>query len=343
MQCQWRNVGSLAMTLCRHGRAPTDMGRMAHCCHAPTLRCVHDGSRRAIVAAFLANLAIALAKFIGFLVTGAASMLAEAIHSAADTGNQGLLFLGGRQAQKSATDKHQFGHGRERYFWAFVVSLMLFSLGGVFALFEGEEKLRHPHQLESAWWAIGILAVAVVLEALSLRTAVRESRHARERGQSWWQFIRQAKIPELPVVLLEDVGALLGLAFALAGVVAAEITGNARFDAVGSLAIGVLLVSIASILAVEMKSLLIGESASPRRQAAIESAIAASPQIRQLIHIRTEHLGPDELLVAAKVAMDPALTLPEVARAIDETEVLIRAAVPAAKLIYLEPDCLRPT
>jgi cation diffusion facilitator family transporter len=303
---------------------------------------VHEGSRRAIAAAFLANLGIALAKFVGFLITGAASMLAEAIHSAADTANQGLLFLGGRKSEKAASAKHQFGHGRERYFWAFIVSLMLFSLGGLFALFEGEEKLRHPHELESAWWAIGILGIAVVLESLSLRTAVRESQHAREPGQSWWAFIRHAKIPELPVVLLEDIGALLGLTFALVGVALAEATGNARFDALGSLAIGLLLVTIASILVVEMKSLLIGEAASPRQQQAIEAAITSSPPIRRLIHIRTEHLGPDELLVAAKVAMDPALTFAEVASAIDETEVLIRGAVPEAKLIYLEPDCFRP-
>jgi cation diffusion facilitator family transporter len=303
---------------------------------------VHEGSRRAIAAAFLANLGIAVAKLVGFAITGASSLLAESIHSLADTGNQGLLFLGGRRAERGPSEKHQFGHARERYFWAFVVALMLFSLGGLFALFEGEEKLRHPHTLQSAWWAVGILGVAVVLESLSLRTARREALQLREPEQSWWAFIRAAKIPELPVVLLEDVGALLGLVLALAGVVLAEITGNPRFDALGSLAIGMLLVSIASVLAIEMKSLLIGEAASPREAKAIEDAITGSPPVRQLIHMRTEHLGPDELLVAAKVDFDPTLSFPELARAIDETEARIRAAVPAAKLVYIEPDCARP-
>ncbi|MEY2568600.1 MAG: hypothetical protein QOE35_3129 [Actinomycetota bacterium] len=302
---------------------------------------MHEGSRRAIIAAFLANLGIAIAKFVGFFVTGAASMLAEAIHSMADTANQGLLFLGGRRSERGPTAKHQFGHGRERYFWAFVVSLMLFSVGGLFALFEGEEKLRHPHTVESAWWAIGILSFAVLLESFSLRTAVQEASKSRDPDESWWRFIRHAKVPELPVVLLEDVGALVGLAFALVGVVVAEVTGNGRFDAIGSLAIGVLLVAIASVLAIEMKSLLIGEAASPRRTKAIEEAITGSPAVRQLIHMRTEHLGPDELLVAAKVEFDRSLTFEALARAIDETEARIRSAVPSVQLIYIEPDYVR--
>ncbi|MEY2476420.1 MAG: hypothetical protein QOG87_1735 [Actinomycetota bacterium] len=302
---------------------------------------MHEGSRKAIAAAFFANLGIAVAKFVGFFVTGAASMLAEAIHSVADTGNQGLLFLGGKRARQRPTEEHPFGYGRERYFWSFVVSMMLFSLGGLFALFEGEEKLRHPHELTSAWWAVGILVFAVALEAFSLRTAYREASHVREPGQTWWQFIRQAKIPELPVVLLEDVGALLGLTFALVGIALAEITGNARFDAAGSLAIGVLLVAIASVLAVEMKSFLIGEAASPQQRRAIESALASAPAVRRVIHVRTEHLGPDELLVGAKVELDHTLAMPEVARAIDEAEAAVRAAVASATVIYLEPDVYR--
>jgi cation diffusion facilitator family transporter len=302
---------------------------------------MHEGSRKAIAAAFFANLGIAIAKFVGFFVTGAASMLAEAIHSVADTGNQGLLFLGGKRARRRPTEEHPFGYGRERYFWSFVVSMMLFSLGGLFALFEGEEKLRHPHEVTSAWWAVGILGFAVALEAFSLRTAYREASHVREAGQTWWQFIRQAKIPELPVVLLEDVGALLGLTFALAGIALAEITGNARFDAAGSLAIGVLLVAIASVLAVEMKSFLIGEAASPTQRRAIRDALAAAPSVRRVIHVRTEHLGPDELLVGAKVELDHALAMPDVARAIDEAEAAVRAVVPSATVIYLEPDVYR--
>jgi cation diffusion facilitator family transporter len=302
---------------------------------------MHEGSRKAIAAAFLANLGIAIAKFVGFFVTGAASMLAEAIHSVADTGNQGLLFLGGKRATKTPSEDHPFGFGRERYFWSFVVSVMLFSLGGLFALFEGEEKLRHPHELESAWWAIGILSLAVLLEGFSLRTAHREASHVRDAGQSWWRFIREAKIPELPVVLLEDVGALLGLAFALAGVVLAEVTGNARFDAAGSLAIGVLLVVLATVLAVEMKSFLIGEAASPEQRKAIRSALEGSPPVRRVIHMRTEHLGPDEILVGAKVEFDHDLSFAEVAQAIDDAEAAVRAVVPAATVIYVEPDVAR--
>ena len=302
---------------------------------------MHEGSRKAIAAAFIANLGIAIAKFVGFFVTGAASMLAEAIHSVADTGNQGLLFLGGKRATRTPTEEHPFGYGRERYFWSFVVSVMLFSMGGLFALYEGEEKLRRPHELESAWWAIGILSFAVVLEAFSLRTAYREASHVKQPDQTWWQFIRQAKIPELPVVLLEDVGALLGLTFALVGVTLAEITGNPRWDAVGSLAIGVLLVVLASVLAVEMKSFLIGEAASPAQRAAIRSALEGSPPVRRVIHMRTEHLGPDEILVGAKVEFDHGLSFPEVAGAIDAAEAAVRAAVPEATVIYVEPDLAR--
>jgi len=298
------------------------------------------GSRRAIIAAFSANLGIAVIKFVGFLFTGAASMLAEAVHSVADTSNQGLLLLGERKARRRPTPEHPFGFGTERYFWAFVVALVIFTIGSLFALFEGEEKLRHPHQLESAGWAVAILALAIVFESFSLRTAVRESRHVMG-DESWWAFIRRAKVPELPVVLLEDVGALIGLAFALAGVGLAELTGNARFDAAGSIAIGLLLGAIAMILVVEMKSLLIGEAASPVVTATIARTIESAPHVRRLIHMRTQHLGPDELLVGAKLEFDPDLTMAELASVIDAVEAAVRATVPAARVIYIEPDMTR--
>jgi len=298
------------------------------------------GSRRAIIAAFSANLGIAVIKFVGFLFTGAASMLAEAVHSVADTSNQGLLLLGERKARRRPTPEHPFGFGTERYFWAFVVALVIFTIGSLFALFEGEEKLRHPHQLESAGWAVAILALAIVFESFSLRTAVRESRQVMG-DESWWAFIRRAKVPELPVVLLEDVGALIGLAFALAGVGLAELTGNARFDAAGSIAIGLLLGAIAMILVVEMKSLLIGEAASPVVTATIARTIESAPHVRRLIHMRTQHLGPDELLVGAKLEFDPDLTVAELAAVIDDVEAAVRAAVPAARVIYVEPDMTR--
>jgi cation diffusion facilitator family transporter len=297
----------------------------------------HGGSTRAIAAAFLANLGIALAKFVAFAVTGAASMMAEAVHSVADTGNQGLLFLGGRRARKPATGQHPFGFGRERFFWSFVVAVVLFTGGGLFALLEGVEKLRHPHELESPIWAVGTLAVAIVLEALSLRTAVRESREAKG-DLPWSKFIRHAKVPELPVVLLEDTGALLGLAFALVGVGLAEVTGNPRFDALGSVAIGILLALIAYVLAMEMKSLLIGEAADPAVQRRICEALEGSAGILRVIHLRTEHLGPDDLLVVAKIAVDGAAPSADTAALIDRAEAAVRAQVPEARLMFLEPD-----
>ena len=299
-----------------------------------------SGSRRAIIAAFLANLGIAVAKFAGYAFTGAASMLAEAVHSVADTSNQGLLLLGSARSRRRPTSRHPFGYGRERYFWAFVVALVIFTLGSMFALYEGEEKLRHPHELESTEWAIGILVVAMVLESYSMRTAIRESKEARG-DQSWWAFIRHAKIPELPIILLEDLGALLGLGFALIGILLAHWTGDSRWDAAGSLAIGVLLGVIAVVLIIEMKSLLIGEAASPAKRNAIREAIEAQPCVRRLIHMRTEHVGPEDILVAAKVEFESGLDVTEVARQIDEVEAAVRAVVPSARLIFIEPDVFR--
>lgn len=298
---------------------------------------MEEGSQRAIVAAFLANLGIAAAKFVGFAFTGAASMLAEAVHSVADSSNQGLLLLGRSRARRPPTPEHPFGYGRERFFWAFVVALVIFSVGSLFALFEGIEKLRTPHELESVRWAVGILVVALVLETLSLRTAVRESRHFKG-GASWWKFIRRAKVPELPVVLLEDLGALVGLSLALVGVVLAALTHNPRFDAAGSLGIGILLGAIAVTLVVEMKSLLIGESASAEQRGAIRAAIEQHPSVRRVIHMRTEHLGPEQLLVGVKVELDAGLDVTGVAAAINGVEAAVRSAVPEARVMYVEPD-----
>ncbi|MEJ5253952.1 MAG: cation diffusion facilitator family transporter [Acidimicrobiales bacterium] len=299
-----------------------------------------SGDRRAIVAALLANLGIALAKFLGFLATRASSMLAESIHSLADSGNQALLLLGGARARRPADEEHHFGYGRERYFWSFIVAQVLFLLGGMFSLYEGIEKLRHPHELESPGWAIGILAVAVVLESLSFRTAIRESRPLKHDA-SWAEFIRRSKSPELPVVLLEDLGALVGLVLALVAVSLAAITGSSMWDGIGTVCIGALLLMIAVVLAIEMKSLLIGEAASDRDEAAMRAAIERHPSVRSLISLRTQHLSPDELLVAAKVEFDGTLTMRELADAIDEVEADIRRAVPAARRLFVEPDIRR--
>jgi cation diffusion facilitator family transporter len=295
-----------------------------------------EGTRRAIIAAFLANLGIAISKFFAFVVTGSASMLAEAIHSVADTGNQGLLFLGGKRSRKAPTDEHPFGFGTERYFWAFIVALVLFTLGSLFALYEGVHKLIDPKALDSPIWAFGVLGIAIVLEGLSLRTAHREADPSRQ-GRTWWRFIRTTKSPELPVVLLEDVGALIGLMFALVGISLAEITGNPRWDAMGSIAIGLLLGVIALVLAVEMKSLLIGEAVAPAVERRIRAAILDGNEVTRIIHLRTLHLGPDDVLLAAKLEFS-CTTIPALADAIDTVEARVRTSAPTTRLIYIEPD-----
>jgi cation diffusion facilitator family transporter len=276
----------------------------------------------------------------GFLLTHSAAMLAESIHSAADTGNQALLLLGARRAERPADDDHPFGYGHARYFWAFVVAVVLFSLGGLFAIFEGIEKLRSPHAIESPVWAFAVLGLSVVLESLSFRTGLREARPLRG-PRTWWQFIRDTKNPELPVVLLEDFGALVGLVFALVGVSLAELLHQPRFDALGSLAIGVLLVGVAIVLAIEMASLLIGEAASPDDIETITNALTAAPSVRRMIHMRTQHLGPDDVLVAVKLEFDPSLSFAALASAIDGAEAELRAVYPAARLIFIEPDLYR--
>ncbi len=295
----------------------------------------HSG-KKAIVAALLANAGIAVAKFVAFLVTGAASMLAESIHSVADSSNQGLLLLGQSRARRRPSPEHPFGYARERYFWAFVVAIVLFTLGGAFSMFEGYEKLKHPEELGSIWWAVGVLVFAIVLESFSLRTAIRESAEAKG-SQSWWSFVRTAKTPELPVVLLEDIGALFGLIFALGGLSLAELTGDSRFDALGSIVIGVLLAVIGILLAVEMKGLLIGESASRPDMDAIREALGTSPHVRRVLDLKSQHLGPEELLVAAKVELDAELSFADVAGAIDDAEQRIRERIPSAVHLYVEP------
>ena len=296
------------------------------------------GTTRTIVAAFFANLGIAIAKFIGFLITSSSTMLAESIHSLADTSNQGLLLYGGRASRRAPRDQFQFGFGRERYFWSFVVALVLFSLGSLFALFEGFQKVRDPHELDSPQVAIVILLLGILLEGWSFRTAVVESSRVKRPGQSWWDFIRQSRTPELPTVLLEDLGALIGLFLALGAISLSIVTDNAIWDGIGTFAIGILLGIIAIVLAVEMKSSLIGEAATVEDETDIIAAIVGTPDVSRLIHLRSQHLGPDEILVAAKVEFTPSLSVAGLSDAIDATEANIRAAVPMAKLIYLEPD-----
>lgn len=302
----------------------------------------HAGGTRAIIAALAANLGIAVTKFVAYLLTHSSSMLAESVHSLADSGNQLLLLVGGRRARRAADDTHPFGYGRNRYIYAFIVSIVLFSVGGLFALYEAWHKWSDPHPIEGRWWWVPlvVLAVAIVMESFSLRTAVHESNQVRGR-RSWWQFIRGAKAPELPVVLLEDTGALVGLVFATFGVGLTLLTHDGRWDAVGTAGIGVLLVTIAVILAFEISSLLIGEAAGEQDVAAIRAALVG-PGVASVIHLRTLHVGPEELLVAAKIEVTAAERADEIAGAINAAEARVRAAVPIATLIYLEPDLRNP-
>ena len=293
-----------------------------------------SGGTKAIVAALAANLAIAVAKFVAFLFSGSSSMLAESVHSVAVSGNQGLLLLGGKKAQREATPQHPFGYGRERYIYAFLVSIVLFSVGGMFAIYEGYEKIKHPHEIDHWYWPVGVLVFAIIAETFSFRTAIKES---------WKQYVRHAKAPELPVVLLEDLGALVGLMLALGGVGVTLATGDGVWDGIGTLCIGVLLIAIAIVLAAETKSLLLGEAAGVANVKKIETAIVDGDRVTGIIHMRTLHLGPDELLVAAKIAVQHDCTAAEVAAAIDSAESRMREAVPIARVIYLEPDIYSQT
>ncbi|GAA0645761.1 cation diffusion facilitator family transporter [Streptomyces malaysiensis] len=299
-----------------------------------------SGGTKAIVAALGANLAIAVAKFVAFAFSGSSSMLAEGVHSIADSGNQGLLLLGGKKAKREATPEHPFGYGRERYIYGFLVSIVLFTIGGVFALYEGYEKIQHPHELEHWYWPVGVLLFAIIAEGFSFRTAIKESNEIRGR-LSWPEFVRRAKAPELPVVLLEDFGALVGLVLALGGVGLSLLTGDGVWDGIGTLCIGALLVLIALVLAAETKSLLLGEAADVTQVGKIREAVVDGDTVTAVIHMRTLHLGPEELLVAAKIAVQHDDTAAEVAHAIDAAEARIREAVPIARVIYLEPDILR--
>ena len=295
-----------------------------------------EGGKKAIVSALAANLGIAVSKFVAFGFTGSASMLTEGIHSVADSGNQILLLVGNQRAKQQADEHHNFGYGRRRYVYGFIVAIVLFLIGGVFSLYEGLHKVQHPDDVQDAWLAFVVLGVAVVLEGWSFRTAVREADHARGR-RSLPEFVRAVRQPELPVILLEDFGALIGLVFAIFGVTMAVVTDDGRWDGVGALAIGMLLLIIAIFLAFEMSANLVGESALPEEVELIRAALEATEGVERVIHLRTLHVGPDELLVAAKIAIMHNDTGAEIAADINTAEAAIRAAGPSARYIFLEP------
>ncbi|MFI1911601.1 cation diffusion facilitator family transporter [Nocardia sp. NPDC020380] len=299
-----------------------------------------SGGKKAILAALSANAGIAVAKFAGAAITGSASMLAEAVHSVADTANQGLLLLGQRRAAQEADQLHPFGYGRNRYFYSFVVALVIFALGSLYAIWEGIHKIEHPEHLSNPIVAIVILGIAICLEGYSFTTAMRESAPLRGNA-SWWRFIRNSRNPELPVVLLEDSGALIGLILAFAAIALTMATGDPVWDGIGTLSIGILLGCIAVILIVEMQSLLIGEGATPEEDKAIREQLVDDTRIDRVIHLRTQYLGPEEMLVGAKVSIVPGLQIADIATAIDDAEARVRQAVPAARVIYIEPDLYR--
>jgi cation diffusion facilitator family transporter len=300
-----------------------------------------DGGSKAVVTALAANLAIGVSKFVAAAITGSASMLAEGVHSVADSTNQVLLLVGGRRAKRPASALHPFGYARERYVYAFLVAIILFSLGGLYALYEGYHKVVDPHPLSSPLVAVVVLVLAAGLEGYALHTAVAEANRTRG-NRSWLRFVRRTRSPELPVILLEDSGALLGLLFALAGVGLSVLTGDGTFDGIATLCIGILLVTIAVLLAVETKSLIIGESAVPEELTKIHTALLSTPGVERIIHLRTMHLGPEELLLAAKIGILADDAGADIAATIDDAEARVRAVLPIAKVIYLEPDIYRP-
>ena len=296
-----------------------------------------EGGTKAVVAALMANTGIAISKFVAFAITGSTSMLSEAIHSVADALNQVLLLVGGKRSKRVADDQYQFGYGRVRYVYGFMVAIVLFVVGGIYSLYEGWHKWNHPEPVTDYGIAIGVLSIAIVLETFSFRTAIVETNKVRGK-RSFAKFVRDARQPELPVILLEDFGALIGLVFALFGVSAAVITGDGRWDGMGAMAIGSLLIVIAIILVREMSAMLIGEGALPEEYDAVKAALESAPLVERVIHLRTLHVGPDALLVGAKIAITKDDSAQEIARGIDEAERLLRIAVPSAQYVFLEPD-----
>ena len=296
-----------------------------------------EGGTKAVIAALMANTGIAISKFVAFAITGSTSMLSEAIHSVADSMNQVLLLVGGKRSRRVADEKYQFGYGRVRYVYGFMVAIVLFMVGGIYSLYEGWHKWTHPEPVNEYWIAIGVLSIAIVLESFSFRTAIVETNKVRGK-RSFAKFVRDSRQPELPVILLEDFGALIGLIFAMIGVSAAVITGDGRWDGLGAMAIGSLLIVIAVILVREMSAMLVGEGALPEEYDAVQAALESAPLVERVIHLRTLHVGPDALLVGAKIAITNSQSAEDIARGIDEAERLLRIAVPTAHYVFLEPD-----
>ncbi|MDE0132526.1 MAG: cation diffusion facilitator family transporter [bacterium] len=294
------------------------------------------GSRLAIIAALVANSTIAVAKFFAFLITGSAAMLAEAIHSVADSSNQGLLLYGSRAARQPADMSHPFGRGKEVYFWGFLVAVMLFFGGGVWAFLHGWEAIAHAEPLGDLRASFIVLSLALVLESISFGVALREFN--RHRGtKPMWRAIRESKDASLIVILLEDTAAMLGLIFALVGTTLASTTGDSRWDGAASLLIGVMLAVVAVLLAAEIKALLIGEAAGRQERALIRAVLLGMDEVTGVGRLLTMHLGPDDLLVNVEVDFVESLGTLEIADAITKAEQAIREKIPVAGNIFVEP------
>lgn len=291
----------------------------------------------ALVAAFLANVGIAISKFIAFIVTGSASMLAEAIHSMADSSNQVLLYFGGREAKKSPTKEHPFGFGRAHFLYAFLVSIILFSLGGAFAIYEGIHKIIRPEMIESPVIAYVVLGIAVLLEGFALKTALHEARSFKPESQDWWQFLRRTKSVNHIVLALEDSTALIGLSVAAIGITLTLTTGNPVWDGVASLVIGLLLATVALVLYREIRSLLIGESVSPRIGREMREIILGVEGVDKILDLKTIYTGPTEMLVTMEIEVSKNKTAKSIDSMVHEIEYGIRSTFSAAKLIYIEP------
>ena len=296
----------------------------------------HSSTARAILYAFVANLGIAIAKFWAAWVTGSGSMLAEAIHSLADTGNQVLLYLGLKQSLRPPDEEHPLGYGKLSYFWSFIVALLLFTMGGVFSIYEGMHKLNHPEELSQVWIAIVVLAVAILLEAGSLLGCLREIKKLRgERPFREW--LKHTRNSELVVVLGEDIGAQMGLILALGFLVAASITGNPVYDAMGSICIGVILLVISAFIASRVRSLLLGRSADPDIRETIESIISGHENIVQVYNVITMQFGPDTML-AAKVRMRDDMSIGAAVASINALERELKTRIDKLKWCFVEPD-----
>jgi len=298
-------------------------------------------SKKVVIAALLGNGAIATIKFIVAAITRSSAMLAEAVHSLADTGNQALLLLGIKRSTKPADELHPFGYGQEQYFWSFVVANMLFFIGAVVSIYEGVRKLGHPHPIERAWLIYIILGVSFVIEGTALTIAYREFNRHRPSGMGLLRAMRRTKDTSVLVVLLEDSAALSGLLVAFFGVLAAELTGMMIFDAIASIAIGLILGLVALVLAWETKDLLIGEAATREDRAAIRAAVEAFDEVQAVGQLLTMHLAPSKILVAMDLEFSDGLGANAIEAVVDRIEAAIREKVPAVDRIFIEAEEVR--